>query len=62
MYWNVIFVCDPWATELHEMKSAFRCWNLCFRMILWRFNPVDTIHLFPWEKIAPFGCGVMARL
>ena len=26
------------------------------------FNPVDTIHLFLWEKIAPFGCGVMTRL
>ena len=44
------------------MKSAFRCWNLGFRMILWRFNPVHTIHLFQREKIAPFGSGVMARL
>ena len=44
------------------MNSAFRCWNLCFRMLLWCFNPIDTIHLFLWEKISPFGCGVMARL
>ena len=44
------------------MKSAFRCWNLCFRMLLWCFNPIDTIHLFLLEKITPFGCGVMARL
>ena len=21
MYWNVIFVCDPWTTELHEMNA-----------------------------------------
>ena len=44
------------------MKSDFRCWNHCFYIILWRFNPADTIHLFLSEKIAPFGCGVMARL
>ena len=44
------------------MKNAFRCWNLCFHMIVWCFNPVDTTHLFLWEKIAPFGCSVMARL
>ena len=44
------------------MKSAFRCWNLCFCMILLCFNPVATIHPFLWEKIAPLGCGVMARL
>ena len=31
-------------------------------MLLWCFNPIDTIHLFLWEKIAPFGCGVMAWL
>ena len=31
-------------------------------MSVWCFNPVDTIHLFLWEKIAPFGCGVMTRL
>ena len=43
-------------------KSAFICWNLYFCMILLRFNPVDTIHLFLWKKIAPFGCGVKARL
>ena len=47
---------------MKRMKSAFRCWNLCFHMILWCFNPVDTIHLFLWEKIVPFGSGVMARL
>ena len=44
------------------MKNVFRCWNLCFRMILWCFNTVDTIHLFLWKKIAHFGFGVMARL
>ena len=44
------------------MKNAFRCWNLCFHTIVWWFNPVDTIRLFLWEKIAPFGFGVMARL
>ena len=44
------------------MKNAFRCWNLCFHMIVWCFNPLDTIHRFLWEKIASFGCGVMARL
>ena len=44
------------------MKNAFRCWNLCFYMIVSCFNPVDTIHLFLWEKIGPFGSGVMASL
>ena len=44
------------------IKSAFRCWNLCFRMILWCFNPVNTTHLFLWDKITSFGCGVIARL
>ena len=44
------------------MENAFRCCYLCFHMIVWCFNPVDTIHLFLWEKIAPFGCGVMVRL
>ena len=44
------------------MNIALRCWNLCFCMILLCFNPVVTIHLFFWEKIAPFGCGVMATL
>ena len=44
------------------MKNAFRCWNLCFHMIVWHFNPVDTIHLFLWEKIIPFGFGVIASL
>ena len=44
------------------MKNAFRCWNLCFHMIVWRFNPVDTIHLFMWEKIVPFDFGVMTSL
>ena len=24
--------------------------------------PCDTTHLFLWEKMVPFGCGVMARL
>ena len=44
------------------MKIAFRCWNLWFGIILLCFNPVNTTHLFLWEKIAPFGCGVMTRL
>ena len=44
------------------MKNAFRCWNLCFHMIVRCSNPVDTTHLFLWEKIAPFGCDVMASL
>ena len=44
------------------MKNAFRCCNLYFHLILWCFNPDDTIHLFLWEKIAPFGYGVMASL
>ena len=42
------------------MKNAFRCWML--HIIVWCFNPVDTIHLFLWEKIATFGRGVMASL
>ena len=44
------------------MENAFRCCYLWFHMIVWCFNPVDTIHLFLWVKIAPFGCGVMVRL
>ena len=44
------------------MKNAFRCWNICFHMIVWCFNHVNTTHLFLWEKIALLGCGVMARL
>ena len=44
------------------MKNAFRCWNLCFHMIVWCFNPFDTIHLFLWETISPFGFGVMASI
>ena len=26
------------------------------------FNPFESNHLFLWEKIVPFGCGVTARL
>ena len=48
--------CKKWK------KNAFRCWNLCFHIIVWRFNPVYTIHLFLWEKIDPFGFGVMVSL
>ena len=44
------------------MKSAVRCWNLCFCMILWCFYPVNTTYLFLWTTIASFGCGVIARL
>ena len=44
------------------IKSAFRCWNIFFYMILLCINPYYTIHLFLWEKLAPFGSGVMARL
>ena len=44
------------------MNNAFISWNLCFHMIVWCFNPVDTIHTFLWEKIAPSCCGVMVRL
>ena len=44
------------------MRNDFRCWNLCFHMIVWCYNLVDTIHLFLWEKMASFGCGVMACL
>ena len=44
------------------MKNAFRCWNLYFHMVVWCFNPVDTIHLCLWEKIAPLGCGVLTSL
>ena len=44
------------------MKNAFRCWKLYFHMIVWCFSPVNTIRLFLWDKIAPFGCGVMASL
>ena len=62
MYWNGI--CDIHGPQncMKWMKSAFRCWNLCFRMILLCFNPVSTIHLFLWGKIAAFGCCAMARL
>ena len=28
MYWNAIFVCYPWTTELHEMNEKF------FKMML----------------------------
>ena len=31
-------------------------------MIVWCFNPGNTIHLFLEEKIAPFGSGIMASL
>ena len=73
-YRIVILSVWPWTTKLHKMMhNAFRCWNLCFRIIVWWcFNLVytttdnlrvlDTTHLFLWEKIAPFGCGVMTRL
>ena len=44
------------------IKNDFRCWNLCFRMILWCLNPVCTFQIFLWEKTASFGRGVMARL
>ena len=44
------------------MKKAFRYWNLCFHMIVWCFNHFNATHLFLWDKIAPFGCGVIARL
>ena len=54
------FVYDPWTTELLEMNENI--WNLCFHMIVWCFNPINTIHVFLWEKIAHFGCGVMASL
>ena len=36
--------------------------EICFRMILWCFIPAVTTHFFLWEKIAPFGCDVVARL
>ena len=64
MYWNVIFLCLIHGPQncMKWMKIAFRCWNLCFRIIVWCFNPVDTIHLFLWEKIVPFVCGKIARL
>ena len=44
------------------MKNAFKCWNLCFHMIVWCFNPFATIYLFLWAKIATFRFGVMACL
>ena len=47
---------------MKRMKRAIRCWNLCFHMLLLCFNHADTIHLFLGEKIAPFGCDVMACL
>ena len=64
MHWNAIFVCVIHGPQncMKWMKNAFRCWTLCFHMIVWCFNPVDTTHLFLWEKIAPFGCSVMAIL
>ena len=61
MHWNVIFCVWP-MDHRTEWKNALRYWNFCFHMIEWCFNPVDTIHLFLWEKIAPFCCGLMARL
>ena len=52
-----------------DHRTAWNEWKMlldaeiCFlHMIVWCFNPVDTTHLFQWEKIAPFGCSVMARL
>ena len=64
MHWDVIFLCVTHGPQncMKWMKNAFRCWNLSFHMIVWCFNPVDTTHLFLWEKIVPFGCDVMARL
>ena len=64
MHWNVIFLCVIHGPQncMKWMKNAFKCWNLCFHMIVWCFNPADTTHLFLWEKIVPFGCGIMARL
>ena len=61
---GMLFLCVIHGPQncMKWMKNAFRCWNLCFHMIIWCFNPVDTIHLFLWEKIAPFGRGVMASL
>ena len=44
------------------INNAFRCWYLCFCMFSWYFNPVDTTHLFFWEKIARFGCEIMTSL
>ena len=31
-------------------------------MIVWRLNSANTTHLFLWEKIVPFGFGVLASL
>ena len=62
MHWNVIFcVCSMDHNCLKWMKNALDA-EIFVLHDLWCFNPVDPIHLFPWEKIAPFGCGVMARL
>ena len=44
------------------MNIVFKCWNIWICIILLCFDPVNTTHLFLWEKIAPFGCGVMAIL
>ena len=51
-----------YRTAWNEWKVVLDAKILCFRMILWCFSPVDTTHLFQWETIAPFGCGVMTRL
>ena len=64
MHWNVIFLCVIHGPQncMKWMKNVLRWWNLCFHMIVWCFNPVDTTHLFLWEKIVSFGCGLMGRL
>ena len=55
MYWNVIFVYDPWTTELHEMnEKCFRRLNLGFRMILWCFNPVNKHPPLSVRENCPF--------
>ena len=46
-------ICMKW------MNNAFRCWSLCFRMILWCLNSVDTTHVLLWEKSACLDCEIM---
>ena len=64
MHWNVLFLCVIHGPQncMKRMKNVFKCWYLCFHVVVWCFNPVVTTHLFLWEKIVPFCCGVMERL
>ena len=49
-------------TAWNEWKMLWDAEISVFTWLYGVFNPVDTIHLFLWEKIVPSGIGVMASL